>query len=306
MKGFFQSIFKISFLLAISFSSFGQVVTFSFTGGDGSQLTNAPDAQPSNATVSSMSRGSGLTTFNGFTNGVNAYEWGPAATLDANDYYEFTITPDAGYTMTLSSFVFDDRWVDPFANDTYFWTLRSSLDGFSSDVATPVSFAVTQAGSPDTHTGITFNLPGGTFTNVSTPITFRLYGYDVTNPGNLELGIDNVDLNGTINSPTKTSIATIDFESVNYTLSTPTGPDTDSFWAVFAASDEGTGHSFLGGAPAGVEGANYLAYRDGNNIGGTQTMVNTTPIDVSSFENIDLIFSLSNPDLGGDQYEITE
>ncbi len=473
MKGFFRTLFEfimtpktILLVLSVLYSSHysvAQIATYDFAGGDGSQATNVAASSDANLTAGDMSKGSGLTTYNGYSGGFNAYEWGAAATLDANDYYEFTVTPEAGYAMTLTSLVFDDRWVDPQANDTYFWALRSSIDGYSSDIDVPIGSAVTQAGSPDFHTNLTFTLPGGTFTDLTTPVTFRLYGYDVTNPNNLELGIDNVDLNGSVSlstdilaiynfdgspgsgtanasasnitptpfravgvaidqdlapqtgtfswqawadqtavdlgkyyefsiapdagyeftltslqfkeqrehsaqptkwqirssldnyttiidngnttdnsytthsidltggtydnlnspisfriyaydrssnnanrewfiddvilsgsatAPSKTSIATIDFESVNYTLSSPSSPDGDSFWAVFAASDHGTGHTFANGPLAGTQGLKYLGYRDGNTVG-TNTVVNSSSIDVSTYDNLDLVFSLA-------------
>ncbi|ELR69999.1 hypothetical protein C900_04426 [Fulvivirga imtechensis AK7] len=294
-------------LTILSIEAQAQIVTYSFTGSSGDETTFAPDAQPANATVSDMSRGPGLSVWT-YAGGFNAYTWGATSSIDLNDYFEFTVTPDAGYSLTLTSLVFDGRYVDPIVNDTYFWTLRSSIDNFTTDIQAPTGVAATQAASPSVQVDNTVDLTGGTFDNLTSPVTFRLYVYDVTNPNNFEWGIDNVDINGTVNAPTSTIIETIDFEIANYTLNTATstgGPPATSFFDVFAAAGEGTTHAFLGGAPTGVQGSNYLAYRNGTSIG-SNNMINTTAIDVSSYENLSLIFSLANPDLGGDQYETSD
>ena len=297
----------MALLIISSLTAQAQIATYSFTGSSGDETTLGPDSQPANATVSDMSRGSGLTVWT-YADGFNAYTWGATSSIDLNDYYEFTVTPDAGYSLTLTSLVFDGRYVDPIVDDTYFWTLRSSIDNFATDIQAPTGVAATQAASPSIQVDNTVDLTGGTFDNLTSPVTFRLYVYDVTNPNNFEWGIDNVDINGTVNAPTSTIIETIDFETVNYTLNTATssgGPPATSFFDVFAVADEGTTHAFLGGAPTGVQGSNYLGYRNGSTVG-SNNIVNSAAIDVSAYENLNLVFSLANPDLGGDQYETSD
>jgi Secretion system C-terminal sorting domain/Bacterial Ig-like domain len=193
-----------------------QVATYDFEnpgGQDGSQATNAAASSDANVTASVMSKGSGLaastTTYDG---GFNAFQWPTASAIDANDYYEFTVTPGAGFEMDLTSIVFDETQNDTqVGTGNYFWTIRSSLDGYATDIVAPTSVnQVLTSGnnSGTTSTGNTVTLPAS-FLNITSALTFRIYAYDVSD-NLMDWGIDNVVINGSINDiagPVITSVA---------------------------------------------------------------------------------------------------
>lgn len=182
----------LSLLLFIPFVGFSQIVTFSFTGALGDETTFAPNAQPSNAVVSNMSRGSSIspsTTANKF----NSSSW-PTAGLSATAYYEFTITPNANVTLNLSSLSLSERRsLTGVAN----WELRSSNDSY----ATTIGTVFTVPDNDLERTGQTINLPAtAAFSARTTPLTFRIYGYNAEG-GAGTWRIDDVVLNGIITLP---------------------------------------------------------------------------------------------------------
>ncbi|MFC5283898.1 T9SS type A sorting domain-containing protein [Pedobacter alpinus] len=182
----------LSLLLFIPFVGFSQIVTFSFTGALGDETTFAPNAQPSNAVVSSMSRGSSISPSK-TANKFNSSSW-PTAGLSATAYYEFTITPNANVTLNLSSLSLSERRsLTGVAN----WELRSSNDSYSTTIGTV--FTV-----PDNdleRTGQTISLPAtAAFSARTTPLTFRIYGYNAEG-GAGTWRIDDVVLNGITTLP---------------------------------------------------------------------------------------------------------
>jgi hypothetical protein len=56
------------------------------------------DSNPVGAVFSDITRSSGIIA-NGGMNSINSRDWTTGATFDPNDYYEFTITPNAGYEL---------------------------------------------------------------------------------------------------------------------------------------------------------------------------------------------------------------
>ncbi|MEW6156783.1 MAG: hypothetical protein AB1813_05085 [Verrucomicrobiota bacterium] len=180
-----HSILFISLAVLLSSAALhAQLVVFSFNGSAGNESTFAPDAQPANGTVGNMSRGSGLTpssaagTFSStsFTTG----------TLDTTDFYSFTITPDAGFDLTLTSLQLDERRSSTGITS---WSVRSSLDNFSSDLSL---FNVPD----DTNTRLdqTTTL-GAAFQNLTSTIEFRIYGF-ASESGAGTWRIDNVEAFG--------------------------------------------------------------------------------------------------------------
>jgi len=98
----------------------------------------------------------------------NRSGWNTTGIIDLNEYNEFTITPDDCFDLTLTKIVFLHR--NSAAGGTPTWTLRSSVDNFTADVATG------QSSTADETT--TILLPTS-FENVG-EVTFRFY---ITNMG---------------------------------------------------------------------------------------------------------------------------
>ena len=129
--------------------------------------------------------------YNGSTVYYGEGGW-PSGALDPSAYLQFTITPNTGYQLDISSVVLTMRRSTTgtaAGSGPTTWSLRSSVDGYTSDL-----------GSGALTTGIqsfTVNL-GSSFLMRSTGVTFRLYGYNsvVTTGGLSRVVMDNVTING--------------------------------------------------------------------------------------------------------------
>jgi hypothetical protein len=118
-----------------------------------------------NITVSGIGRGSGITGSN-TNNRYNATGWNSVA-LDANDYFEFIITPNSGNAINFISvnFTLQNSASGPAAN----WVLRSSRDGFANDIG-PINSNATGVSN-------TVMLSNPIFQNINAAITFRIYAW---------------------------------------------------------------------------------------------------------------------------------
>lgn len=164
-------------LFSLPFVSKGQVVIGNWTFNNTLTATSGANNTASNASLGSAI-GSGQ--YNGGTVYFGEDGWPAGTTLNTNAYLAFTLTPNAGYQLHVSSIDFNVRRSttgSPSGAGPRRWVLRSSLDGFTSDIVDN-----TLTTSPTT---VTVTL-GGAYVNLSSAITFRLYGFDVyNNPGGL-------------------------------------------------------------------------------------------------------------------------
>lgn len=200
-------------IFLFSLEAKGQIASFSFTGATGDENTFSVDAQPANGTISDMSRGAGISVAT-LADGFNSTNWSTTATVATDDYYEFTVTPDADYSITLTSIQLDERYADLSADHTYNWVVRSSLDGFTADLVTPFAVNATTAAAPATSTANVIDLTGGAFDDLTEAVTFRLYAYN-TSQASQEWGIDNVTISGSITDiPPTVSAPTSDAETL--------------------------------------------------------------------------------------------
>ena len=111
-----------------------------------------------------------------------------AAAIAGNKYFEFTLTPEAGYQFTLDSIAFDVTRGGGSTPRGY--VLRSSVDNFTADLA---GGDLTTA--RPTYTPVSVTL-GSTYADLTTPVTFRFYNYAPA-AGN-SIDYDNISLSGTI------------------------------------------------------------------------------------------------------------
>jgi hypothetical protein len=173
-------IFFILFLK--SFGFYGQSIFSNPIVGINPNLsnpyTNGQLVDP-NCTVSGIGRGSGILGKNA-NNRYNAIGWNTAV-LDSNKYFEFVISPTAGKKINFLSFYFQGQ--ASLYGPSHF-VFRSSIDGFSSNIATMVA------------TGATISLSLPEFQNIIGPITFRIYCWGATN-GNATFSINKFDFKGT-------------------------------------------------------------------------------------------------------------
>lgn len=176
-----------SLMVAGAIVAEGALVTFSFAGANGNEGSYPPDAQPSGALVSDMTRGSGLTASEA-TGAFGASRWTTATTRDANDYFSFTITPQSGYALTLTHVELDERRSLTGIRE---WAIYSSLDNFTTALGT---FLVSDDENWRSDQGVDLDSP---FQSLTSALEFRFYGYNAE--GTLGTWrIDNVELYGGI------------------------------------------------------------------------------------------------------------
>jgi hypothetical protein len=129
-----------------------------------------------NSIAGNASLGSTIAAGGAFNGGTEYYGEGnwPAAGIDLNAYLEFSITPTAGHSITISSLSMQIRrsTTGSAGGGPNTWSLRSSLDGYTTDISTGV---LTLNSTPATVVTL-----GVAFMNMPSKITFRLYGYNAT------------------------------------------------------------------------------------------------------------------------------
>jgi hypothetical protein len=142
--------------------------------------------------VSGIARGSGISGTNA-NDRYNANGWN-IASLDTTKYFEFTITPNSGYQVSLASFVFTGQASPTGATSV---ALRSSADSYATDIGSA------------TVTGTTISLSASKYQNLSQAITFRLYAWGASSSGGT-FSVNDFSFNGTVgvvssSAPTITS-----------------------------------------------------------------------------------------------------
>ncbi|MEN9336980.1 MAG: hypothetical protein RLZZ500_1967, partial [Bacteroidota bacterium] len=143
--------------------------TFSNAGTETTEPSTSNDANISSASLNYT--GSTVTpAANG--NRFGGTNWTVGATIDTSKYIQFTVTPNAGYTFTPTSFEF--IW-DFSGSGPSSVAIRSSVDGYASNLG-----AVTGL-TASTSAIRTISISG--ISAISTPTTFRIYGYAATAAG---------------------------------------------------------------------------------------------------------------------------
>jgi hypothetical protein len=114
-----------------------------------------------------------------------------AEAIAANDYFSFTLAPTIGYYLNLSGLSAKVR-SQAGTNNSVTYTMRSSLDGFGSDLA-----AFTTLGNSTNWDTLTNVLSVAAFTNLTASVEFRLYVHGDTQSAADFLRVDDVVLIGT-------------------------------------------------------------------------------------------------------------
>jgi hypothetical protein len=110
-----------------------------------------------------------------------------AIALTNNKYFEFTITPNAGFLLDLTSLTFDAARGGGGTPRGY--VVRSSLNSFATDLATADLLTVRP-----TYTPVSIDLSG--FADAAGAVTFRVYSYS---PGaGSSVDYDNITVNGSV------------------------------------------------------------------------------------------------------------
>lgn len=121
-------------------------------------------------------------------------------------YYQVTITPNPGRSLSLSSLTFRFQRSATGARHAI---VRSSRDAYAANLAASISPANTNLSVAATNRfqmvdgvtlaqdGCTVTLGGAAFTNLTTPVTFRIYGINAEGSAGT-FSIDNVVFNGSV------------------------------------------------------------------------------------------------------------
>jgi hypothetical protein len=144
-------------------------------------------------TLSTADFNSGIPTksFNGGLEYVGQDGW-PAGGINTGTYLQFSISPSTGYQLDLTSILLRVRRSNtgtPSGAGPTSWSLRSSIDGYASDITS----------NSLTHNYSNFSVAlGSAFLNVYSTVTFRLYGYSVTinGGGTSKLVVDSINIQG--------------------------------------------------------------------------------------------------------------
>jgi hypothetical protein len=131
----------------------------------------------------------------GATNGSNSF----TGSINLAKYYEVTITPDPGTKLNLTNITFS---VQRSTTGVRQWSVRTSLDNFSSDIAatssgqnviivSPNIFQIADRSVATVQTGCIVNFDN-TYNGITQPIKIRFYGY------NAESAAGSFSLNGVL------------------------------------------------------------------------------------------------------------
>lgn len=143
------------------------------------------DATWSTGTVSYTTGNSGSATDKAIsTTGFNS------ASINTAKYLQFTISPNANFAMSLNSISFFDQ---KSGTGPTSWVLRSSLDGYMSDLNAP-SPGSTSAAFPASPQAVELGI---NFQNITTSVTFRLYAYGASSSAGT-WRLDNLTVDGSL------------------------------------------------------------------------------------------------------------
>lgn len=184
-----------SFLFQLSSHAQDVLMSWEFNNNVGDEaivtatnvFTNISSTSPS----ADIRRGTGLTAYsNG--NRFNGRNWGLsdlATAITDEDYMEWTIEPELGFKITITSVEFNFRKSSTGPSSL---TIRSSNDGYASDLDTKILTGNTNNALIATISGVT---------NVTSALSFRLYGYGASSTvgsGGFEGPSADIIINGTV------------------------------------------------------------------------------------------------------------
>ncbi len=220
------------------------------------------DVKNANIVVSGITRGSGLTASSA-SGRFSATGWS-TSTLDANDYFEFTLTPDNNYEIDFSSF----QYTSQISGGASTHAFRSSLDGFTSDIGTP------------TVSGTTVDLSASAYQKVKTAVTFRFYTYGVSAASRAFSINDFVFTGNVVAACTPAAISSFPTSGPAHTLVTLTG---SNFTATSAVK--------FGTVPAVVEYVSATQIKALVPVGANGNILVDTSLDCDSETSFTLINS---------------
>lgn len=186
----------------------------------------------STVTSTGISRGPGITA-SAATDQFQASGFTNSATIDLNDYFQFTIAPTNGYQLNLLALRYSGFRT---GTSPSIFQLRSSVDNYTASIGTIVNNTVNNA-----FQGAEISLNSAVFQGLGAPVTFRLYGFGAGTNG--VFGINDFAFFGTTTvgpyiasfapaAPCVTGSAQVTLTGLNFTGATEVkfnGVDATSF-----------------------------------------------------------------------------
>ncbi len=163
-KAYVCAIAAVSGMALISQAA--SVIQWDFTGASGNEASIAATTLGPDMQGGSVSRGIGLTAVSG-ANTFSAGGWTGGISMDPNDYFQFTMTPNAGFMYSIDSLTYK---VEP--GGPHVWALRSDADGYTGNLD---SWSYYASGVVTQTVNLAANLD---FQDVTDTTTFRLFGWD--------------------------------------------------------------------------------------------------------------------------------
>jgi hypothetical protein len=181
----------LSLLFHAASASHAQIVQYTAPGGMFNATTVAANASagPLNDAGSSGDLQAGATFPNTVFLQQNITSPDAASAVLNNQYFQFSVTPDAGFKFNFTALTFDAARGG--ASTPRGWVIRSSLDGFGADIDVDVV--------PTAHPNLTsYSVPlaGAMFSDVLAETTFRFYGFAPST--GVGVFYDNITLNGSV------------------------------------------------------------------------------------------------------------
>jgi len=185
--------------------------------------------------VSGIGRGSGING-NAGGNRYNATGWTNSTSPDANDYYYFTITPQSGFILNLSNFVYTGQASGTGPKD---FVLKSSLDNYNAVIGTANA------------TGTTISLSAAAYQNLTSAVTFRLYGYRSSNVASGTFSVNDFSFEGTVSQMQQVAVPGTAASVTSATTHSSVYGQTDTYQIVAGGSPVITGYNAVGSNASG-------------------------------------------------------
>ena len=175
--------------------AFSQILVYGFTSSSA-----APTSSASNLTGGSVSTGGGVTTtsntspvssgYAGASGGYFISDNGWTGAAPGTNYFQFTITPSSGYSVSIASISFGYRESGASTGPTNFY-IRSSVDSYGSNLGTGTLTNSDNSWHSSGNTSVTL-----TFTSAT---TVRLYANSASS-GTPTLRFDDISVNGSVSA----------------------------------------------------------------------------------------------------------
>jgi len=120
------------------------------------------------------------------------------ASVTANDYFEFTVTPEPGYELDLTSMSLE--FDASFNTQPRGYSIRSSLNNYADTI---FDYNEPIGGTVGSFEFRSYDLSDPLYQNITTSVTFRIYGFDNASASGNNLRFDNVTLNGVVPEPSR-------------------------------------------------------------------------------------------------------